>query len=281
MNFSHMFDENEKPLDSFPADGGFVGIFRTIACIGDSLSSGEFEGTGAEGQRTYHDMFDFSWGQYLARMAGTTVYNFSRGGMTAEEYMKTFAKEKGFFDPSLAASAYIVALGVNDMSRVIDGRTTFGDLSDIDFSDGTKNKPTFAGYYAAVLQAYRAIRPDAFFFLMTMPSTAFVKDTGRDVLFDRHRDFLYALAKRLPRTYVLDFRTYAPPYAGDFERHFYLGGHMNPMGYMLTARMTVSYIDYIIRHNTDDFAQVGFIGTPYRNTEGSGCFRPEEPGENK
>jgi hypothetical protein len=25
--------------------------------------------------------------------------------------------------------------------------------------------------------------------------------------------------------------------------------------------MVVSYIDYIIRHNMDDFAQVGFIGT--------------------
>ena len=33
----------EKPLDHLPPDGGFCGIFRTIGCIGDSLSSGEFE----------------------------------------------------------------------------------------------------------------------------------------------------------------------------------------------------------------------------------------------
>jgi len=27
----------------------------------------------------------------------------------------------------------------------------------------------------------------------------------------------------------------------------------------------MSYIDYIIRHNPDDFSQIGFIGTPYYN----------------
>ena len=37
--------ENEKPLENLVTDGGFTGIFRTIGCIGDSLSSGEFEGT--------------------------------------------------------------------------------------------------------------------------------------------------------------------------------------------------------------------------------------------
>ena len=37
--------EGEKPLDNIITDGGFVGIFRTIGCVGDSLASGELEGT--------------------------------------------------------------------------------------------------------------------------------------------------------------------------------------------------------------------------------------------
>ena len=41
---------------------------------------------------------------------------------------------------------------------------------------------------------------------------------------------------------------------------------MNPMGYLLTARMVVSYIDYIIRSDMRRFAQVGFINTPWKNT---------------
>ena len=36
---------------------------------------------------------------------------------------------------------------------------------------------------------------------------------------------------------------------------------MNPMGYVFTAHMVASYIDYIIRHNMKDFEEAGFIGT--------------------
>jgi len=48
---------NEKPLDQILADGGFCGIFRTIGCIGDSLSSGEFESY-ENGVKGYHGYFD-------------------------------------------------------------------------------------------------------------------------------------------------------------------------------------------------------------------------------
>ena len=61
MNLDELFfDENEKPLEKLAANGGFTGIFRKIACIGDSLSSGEFEAMDAEGNRTYHDYFEYS-----------------------------------------------------------------------------------------------------------------------------------------------------------------------------------------------------------------------------
>ena len=41
--------ENEKPLDVIKPDGGFFGIFRTVAVVGDSLSSGEFESLDEKG----------------------------------------------------------------------------------------------------------------------------------------------------------------------------------------------------------------------------------------
>ena len=65
------------------------------------------------------------------------------------------------------------------------------------------------------------------------------------------------------------FIFYHPLPAGDeaFHRHFYLGGHLNASGYRLTALMMESYIDYIIRHNPDDFKQIGFVGTPYHNEQ--------------
>ena len=85
------FSPDEKPLDKIVSDGGFCGIFRTIACVGDSLSSGEFEVSLPTGAKAYLDMFDYSWGQYIARAAGCKVYNFSRGGMTAKEYCDGYA----------------------------------------------------------------------------------------------------------------------------------------------------------------------------------------------
>ena len=39
---------------------------------------------------------------------------------------------------------------------------------------------------------------------------------------------------------------------------------MNPMGYILTAKMTLSYIDYIVRHDMKAFRGTGFIGSKYR-----------------
>ena len=41
-----------RPLDQIRPDGGFCGIFRTIGCIGDSLSSGEFESLDESGTTT-------------------------------------------------------------------------------------------------------------------------------------------------------------------------------------------------------------------------------------
>ena len=74
MNINDFYiTEKEKPLDRILSDGGFCGIFRTIACIGDSLSSGEFETIDSDGNHSYYDFYDYSWGQYMARMMGSKV----------------------------------------------------------------------------------------------------------------------------------------------------------------------------------------------------------------
>lgn len=252
-----------KPLERLLPDGGWTSIFRTIGCVGDSLASGEFEGTNAQGSKTYHDVYEESWGQYMARIAGVRVYNFSRGGMTAKAYMESFADDKGLWNRDLACKAYIVALGANDLRQVAQGEQEFGELSDIDESDWRNNRHTFLGYYAAIVQRYHEIAPHAFFFLMTMPRLG--ADDARAELRDRHREALYCLAERFPNTFVLDFRQYAPVYDKDFYKTFGLGGHLNSMGYLLTARMVVSYIDYIVRSDLPRFARVGCINTPWEN----------------
>ena len=252
--------ENEKPLDRLPVDGGFTSIFRTIACVGDSLSSGEFEGLDEEGKKSFHDMFDYSWGQFMARAAGIKVHNFSRGGMTAKAYMQSFAEQKGYWDPELKAQAYILALGVNDVK--VSNADFLGSVEDICLEDYTKNADSFAGYYAQIIQRYKQIQPNARFFLVTKLRTG---NSESDELSGKFRDLLYEIAKLFDNTYVIDLYTYAPVYDGEFRKNFFLAGHMNPCGYKLTARMIMAYIDYIVRHNMQDFKQIGFIGTPFYN----------------
>ncbi len=263
MNWKPILTEN--PLENLLDHGGYTGIFRTIACIGDSLSSGEFEGTAPDGSKTYHDLYDYSWGQYLARMAGCKAYNFSRGGMTAHEYLDSFADTRGFWNVDLAAQAYIVAMGANDITAIQRGDLEFGGMDDIDAESWRNNARTFAGNYAALIQRYRAISPDSFFFLMTMPRMP-GKDEQRARLEDEHQKLMYQMAEKFPNTFVIDLRRYAPVYDDEFKRNFFLGGHMNPMGYMLTAKMTATYIDHIIRSDMRRFGQVGFVGTPWKNT---------------
>ena len=53
---------------------------------------------------------------------------------------------------------------------------------------------------------------------------------------------------------------FSPVQDAEYRRNFYLGGHLNAAGYLLTSRMVAAYMDYIIRNHPEDFAQVGFIG---------------------
>lgn len=250
------FMENEQPLDRFPEGISNTAIFRTMAFVGDSLSSGEFESRGADNSKGYHDYFEYSWGQYIARKNGLTAYNFSRGGMTAREYMTSYADANRFFQPEKAAQAYVIALGVND---ILNAGQSVGSISDIDLENYKNNKDTFAGYYAAIIQRYKKLQPRAKFFLITMPKGE--RGAKRNELVLEHRALLYALAEFFENTYVIDLYQYGPVYDEEFGRRFNLYGHMNPMGYIFTANMVDAYIDYIIRKNPEDFYRVPYIGT--------------------
>jgi len=257
MNPFEWFDrENEKPLDFLVTDGGFSRIFRSICCIGDSLSSGEFETVDEAGTTHFNDIYEQSWGQYLARMNGAKVHNFSRGGMTAREYCESFADSMDFWNPKYASQAYIIALGVNDL---INWGHPIGTIDDIDLLDWRNNGPTFVGYYGQIIQRMKELQPNARFFFMTMPRSDEDQE-AQTQLRQIHSDLLYQMAELFPNSYVLDFHQYAPVYDQRFRDLYYLRGHMNPCGYVLTAQMVASYLDYIIRHNIDKFIDVGLVG---------------------
>ncbi len=260
----YMMPEGERPLDRIAEGGGFAAIFRSFAVIGDSLSSGEFETLDGRGAKGYHDLFEHSWGQYMARAMGSLCHNFSRGGMTAKEYMESFAAANSMFDPRKASQMYILAMGCNDISMAIREGTDLGDMTDI-AQDWRNNKPTFAGYFAQIVSKYKELSPDAKFFFLTMPRSGDDESAGRMPLCERHRELMHEMASHFANAYVIDLRQYAPEYDAEFERRFYLNGHLNPAGYLLTAKMVMSYIDWIIRANPEDFSEAGLILSGFIN----------------
>ena len=250
---------DEKPLDNLVADGGFCGIFRTIGCIGDSLSSGEFETKDEDGIVGYHDFYEYSWGQYMARTLGNKVYNFSRGGMKAKEFCDSFAEKCGVYKSENLCQAYIIALGVNDITAGFE----IGDADKISVSQRREpDDESILAYFSQIVRTIKSKQPDAKIFIMTIPYSD-TKEAERiareDVLAEAIRKFV----DKTKNCYCLDFRKYAPVFDQKFKDTFFLG-HMTPAGYMLIAKMVMSYIDYIIRNNHEDFAQAGFIGTPYK-----------------
>lgn len=254
---SYMANPDEKPLDNIKPDGGLCGIFRTMACIGDSLSSGEFEELDEQGVKHYHDYYEYSWGQYIARAAGIKVYNFSKGGMTAKRYFEEFAEARGFWDPALACQAYTIALACNDINHI-----ELGCADDIDIEHPERSKPTFAGYYGRIIMRYKEIQPKARFFLLTLPSGF---NSSRPDKVAVASQVIRDIAERFEWTYVVDLNRYLPPCDEEFRRNFHLGGHLNAAGYLMASRVIASYIDYIIRQHPEDFTQVGFIGTEYHS----------------
>jgi hypothetical protein len=133
-----------------------------------------------------------------------------------------------------------------------------GSVDDVDTKDFTKNKKIFIGYYGAIISRYKEISPDAKFFFVTFP-----KDESRtsNPNFKIFYNELYKLTEVFSNSYVIDIYKYGPVYDEKFKKQFYLHGHLNPSGYILTAELIDSYIDYIVRHNYEDFKNVGFINS--------------------
>ena len=60
----------KKLLDRFVDGYSNTLVFRMIAFIGDSLSAGKFETCDKNGTLGFHDLYEYSWGQYIAPKNG-------------------------------------------------------------------------------------------------------------------------------------------------------------------------------------------------------------------
>ena len=125
-------------------------MFENWGVCGDSYASGG----GAGG-------YNCSWAQILARYTGSTVTNYSTGGLATYEWLSntTYGLNKLLSDD--AKQLYALNFGINDATRIKNGELTLGDVSDIDLSDFTNNGHTFYGYYGMIIGNIMQHAPNA------------------------------------------------------------------------------------------------------------------------
>lgn len=242
-------------LYDIESDMNYCSLFRTVACVGDSLSSGELVSKSKEGKNEFHDWFEYSWGQFIARRAGFKAYNFSRGGMTAKEYVESFADFNRMWSPEYAAQAYVIALGVNDLLGL---KMEVGAVSDVELNG--ENKPTFAGYYAKIIQRYKEINPRAYFFLVTMPKQFDDCEHNKNMK-AAHAALLKDFTKTFSNTYLIDLYNLSPEFDEEAVKKYMMNGHMTPAGYIFSAECIRKVWNEVIKENLNDFNDSAFVGT--------------------
>ncbi|MBQ0044414.1 MAG: SGNH/GDSL hydrolase family protein [Bacteroidales bacterium] len=253
--------EDENPIGTIKETPGLTAIFRSWGFIGDSLCSGEMEcyAPGTD-HVSYNDMYEYSWGMQLARLCGAEGYCYSQGGQTAKAWLETENSRTWAEARLTPKQAYVIALGVNDFYQYELGNLQMGDLStDVDMEDYKRNADTFAGQMAGIVQRVKSIQKEAKIFVVTRP-----RGEEGPISYECFNDIVRGLSDFFSDVYVIDLYRYAWDY-GTAEHVVAnkLNGHLSAAGYLQTAYMFCTYIDWIIRHNPEDFKNVPLIGTGY------------------
>ena len=256
----------EQPLDRIIHDGGFCKIFDKIGVVGDSLASGSIARPDSESHEESSeeivDLMWYSWIQQMARYSGVTAYNFSMGGLSAHGI------RFGTSNPNVQAiltnlesndkkcKAYFVALGHNDRNYANrHPEYVIGALTDCNLADPSQNADSYYGNIAWVISKIKSVQPMAKIFLVTMKSASTFGNYNVAV-----RDMVGLFNTYYGNTdvYLVDME--GVPIETSWE---YYEGHGSPQGYLNYSYQISSYVDFIIRHNQNDFKTVPYIGTSY------------------
>ena len=224
-----------------------------IGCIGDSLSSGESQYTKEDGTKGLVDLYDHSWGQFMAKKYGIECLNFSVGGLSTRSYWTHSRGWASVQKTDSLCNAYIIGLGQNDRGKL--GDDYLGTIADVDIGDCENNADTYFGNYAKIIQKIKALQPKAKFFLLPDPVIS---------IDHAYNNAVVEIANLLPDCYLIDLTKYASMYStGGFFKVNNRGGHYNSIAYNYMGKIIGEEISRYMFTNPDEFAQIEFIGTEY------------------
>ena len=186
---------SQRVLDQMLA-GEYVdfGMFRTIACLGDSYTQGGI----ADSSGQWHDELARPWPQTVAERDGVTASNFGVGGSMTRTYFNDNLQRVLDATPS---DAYFYCWGINDsydndyMNGRWDGlkpQARLGGPADIVANATSTPANTFYGYYSAIVRRCQAHAPLAAHTLIAPPTAAM-----RGGLVGAYADAVKDIAERL------------------------------------------------------------------------------------
>ena len=252
--------DSQNPLEIIKQDGGMLSIFDSITCIGDSLTAGCYEHT-ETGSTVWTTIEKYAYPTHIAKMTGCKVQNYGRSGRTAldgDNSWLSWADSQGWLTADDKTDAYIIALGTNDIG--VEGGFS-GDVTTDIAESYANNAVTSVGGYDKIIRRILENQPKAKIFCVCLPHT---RNTAETIAVANTA--IKAIAELYPdNCYVLDLETYYVQRSdvSAYKVKYYNGGHRNAMGYKELANVYATYIDWIIRNNIADFANVQFVETDY------------------
>lgn len=263
LNISIMI-ESEGDAVNNPTDylGNEIQMFHRGLCIGDSITEGVFDYSGANTV-----IRKYSYPTILSRMTGIDIVNAGISGLTSKTWYDASVdgdlqggrwvngewvwstnpnvNEGDVVSKSLNCSEFdfaVIHLGINDTG-------TIGDTVTIEQAISTF-ETSINGIIANLKSASKGIK----IFLATI-----IPYHSVNYVFEQFNEKIKEIASQTSDVYLLDLTTYSDCY-GDIYGHGY---HLTALGYHKMASDISAYISYIIHENLEDFKWVQFIGTDY------------------
>lgn len=156
-------------------DNVSLSLFSNFGVVGDSYASGElyFDGD-------FHDVYNISWGQVLARKTGTKCVNFSAGGLSTRGWLNN-SKGLSLLLETEPQDIYYLALGINDANNY--GAEYLGSLRDLQ-ENYAQNPDTFYGNYGKIIGNIKNHAPNAKIVMFSIVPTTEMKAAYNDAIFE-------------------------------------------------------------------------------------------------
>jgi hypothetical protein len=227
--------EGVTPISVIKSDGGYTNVLRKVGIIGDSLSCGAIDIN--EGASAEDNFSNYAWINFIKRKVGFDVVKLAQGGLQVNNWLDTmYAVEAKY--PENKCDSYFIMLGHNDQGYIT------GSIDDVDATDPSQSVGTTTyGKLGRIAGILREANPNAKVFYITYPLDM-CERLGVNTM-------LREVCNKLGG-YLIDLYAYDKDSEGRYKQYT----HLSPIGYYVWSLEIMSYVDYIIYHNLNDFADI-------------------------